>query len=59
MDNLRDKYGMKTAKLAKMFAGLYFTNHDEGYTRLRSYTDPSKNPSPVGHFFTASTYVLQ
>lgn len=47
---------MKTAKLAKMFAGLYFTNHDEGYTRLRSYTDPSKNPSPVGHFLTASMY---
>eukprot|EP00904_Undaria_pinnatifida_P001070 jgi/Undpi1/10964/HiC_scaffold_30.g13265.m1 len=46
LDNLRDKYGMKTAKLAKMFASLYFATNDVGYTRLRSYTDPSKNPSP-------------
>lgn len=49
---------MKTAKLAKMFASMYFTNHDEGYTRLRSYTDPSKNPSPVRIFLTASMYWL-
>lgn len=48
LDNLRDKYGMRTAKIASLFAELNFPNkRGEWYWRLQSYTDPDRNPSPV------------
>lgn len=48
LDNLRDKYGMRTVKVASLFAELNFPNKTgEWYERLKSYTDPAKNPSPV------------
>ncbi|CAM9320873.1 unnamed protein product [Ectocarpus sp. 12 AP-2014] len=48
LDNLRDKYGMRTAKMASLFADLYFPTNKkgEGYLRLQSYTDPDRNSSP-------------
>lgn len=36
------------AKIASLFAELNFPNkRGEWYSRLQSYTDPDKNPSPV------------
>lgn len=48
LDNLRDKYGMRTTKMASLFAELIFSDKkSKGYWRLKSYTDPERNPSPV------------
>ncbi len=48
LDNTRDKYGMKTATMATMFAELNFPQKKgRWYDRLKGYTDPAKNPSPV------------
>ncbi|CAM9475934.1 unnamed protein product [Pylaiella littoralis] len=47
LDNLRDKYGMRTTKMASLFAELIFSDKkSKGYWRLKSYTDPERNPSP-------------
>ncbi|CAM9127479.1 unnamed protein product [Scytosiphon promiscuus] len=66
LDNLRDKYGMRTKMMASLFAGLYFPHKKgEQYYRLQSYTDPEKNPSPgdkrwqvTGDFALTLEYVL-
>lgn len=49
---------MKTAKMASLFAELIFSDRKaKGYLRLKSYTDPERNPSPVRHVFFLSTFV--
>eukprot|EP00752_Nemacystus_decipiens_P016381 g14643.t1 len=66
LDNLRDKYGMRTAKVASLFAELNFPKKQgDWYSRLFSYTDPAKNPSPgdprwqvTGDFALTLEYVL-
>lgn len=48
LDNLRDKYGVKTMKLAKLVAQMYFPDKaSKQYQQLVLHTDPVKNPSPV------------
>eukprot|EP00903_Cladosiphon_okamuranus_P009258 g8834.t1 len=66
LDNLRDKYGMKTVKIASLFAELNFPSKSgPWYDRLQKYTDPEKNPSPgdarwqvPGDFALTLEYVL-
>lgn len=51
LDNDRGNYGVKTAKLAKFFANMYFKDRSsKSYQRLVHHTDPLKNPSPASIF---------
>lgn len=48
LDSERGLYGLKTARLAKLYADvLYKDPQSEFHRRLRSYNDPVTNPSPV------------
>lgn len=48
LDSARATYGIKTTKLAKLFAKMYFKDEkSESYQRLIHHTEPAKNPSPV------------
>lgn len=59
LDNLRDKYGMKTVKIASLFAELNFPSKSgPWYDRLQKYTDPEKNPSPVRLRLLFNMYAL-
>lgn len=48
LDSSRDKYGIQSIGMAKMFAELNFPRKKgEWYDRLFDYTDPEKNAPPV------------
>ncbi|CAM9321684.1 unnamed protein product, partial [Discosporangium mesarthrocarpum] len=66
LDNERGSYGMKTSKMATLYAKvLGFNEKSEAYKRLTHYTQPAHNPSVdeewqlLGDFPRTLEYVLR